>query len=87
MSEPLLVSKHLVFQMKFGRLQLKRINEDVFYEIGSLADWESIKFYKKVAAPGTIHCPDSHEASSAIKPSAWLTSGSSFATLPLPELH
>lgn len=32
-SEPLWVPKHFVFQIKFGRLQLKRINEDVTYGI------------------------------------------------------
>lgn len=83
----LLVSKHFVFQIKLGRLQLKRIDEDVSYGIGSLAGWGSIEFYKQMAASGIIHFPDSYWASSATKTSVWLTSDCSFATLPLPELH
>ena len=35
-----------VFQIKFGRLQPKRINENVSDGIGSLAGWGSIEFYK-----------------------------------------
>lgn len=34
-----LVFKYFVFQTKYGRLQLKRINEDFSYEIGNLAGW------------------------------------------------
>lgn len=48
-SEPLLVPKHFVFQIKFGRLQLKRINKDVSYGIGSLAGRGSIEFYIEMA--------------------------------------
>lgn len=83
--EPLLVSQHFVFQIKRGRLQLKRIDEDVSYGIGSLAGWGSIEFYKQMVAAGIIHFPDPHWASSITKTSAWLTSDCSFVTLLLPS--
>jgi len=64
-----LVSKHFVFQIKLGRLQLKWIDEDVSYGIGSLAGWGSTEFYKQMAASGIIHFPDSSWASSTTKTS------------------
>lgn len=47
------------------------------YEIGTLAGWELIM------SPGIIYCISSHGTSSTIKLSAWVTSDSSFPTLPL----
>lgn len=54
MCKPLLISKHVVFQIKLGRLYLKRINEDVLYEIGSLAGWGGMILYKEAATSSRV---------------------------------